>query len=276
MHPKPAKLRGEGILNRLPSWLRSGLVNRLFGRIFSSAHARRTPLPIACFRELPRFAQAVSVWTVLCLGFAPTPLLAAVVTKENNALSLSSGAAWQGGIAPSGSDTALFDSTITGPLTLDLGADLSILGMRFTQPGGALTLLDPSYRLTLGAGGLDVNAPSQAVTLGSAMTLGAAQLWNVGMTSSVTVSGTISGSESLVKTGMGNLRLTASANSYTGSTQIQSGALTISNSAQLGNSTSTVVVGGFYSSTGFSDGQLVLDGGTAGMTLTRNLSLNGR
>ncbi len=86
--------------------------------------------------------------------------------------------------------------------------------------------------------------------------------------------GQISGSGSLALTGGSTLYLTNTANSYTGFTNILSGALVINNMGELGLSNTTITVGG---PTGLDQpqGALILQGGPTGMVINRNIDISG-
>ena len=83
--------------------------------------------------------------TLACLALmallcATTSLLAATRTKANNADNLNLGSSWTNGVVPGSADVAQFDSTITGPLALSLGADTAWNQINFLNAGGELTI----------------------------------------------------------------------------------------------------------------------------------------
>jgi hypothetical protein len=71
---------------------------------------------------------------------AATTADAATRTKANNADNLNLPTSWTNGIVPGNADVAQFDSTITSPLTLALGADTNWNQINFVNPGGDITL----------------------------------------------------------------------------------------------------------------------------------------
>src|SRR5580765_484594 len=71
---------------------------------------------------------------------ATTTIDAATRTKANNADNLNLPSSWTNGIAPGNADVAQFDSTITSPLTLALGADATWNQINFVNPSGDITL----------------------------------------------------------------------------------------------------------------------------------------
>jgi len=85
----------------------------------------------------------------------------------------------------------------------------------------------------------------------------------------------ITGSGTLLETGEGEIRLTgAGLSSFTGGIVINGGALVVSGSGQLGGASNTVDVNG-TTTAGFHGGMLVVEGGTAGLTLQQNMNLSG-
>ncbi len=96
---------------------------------------------------------------------------------------------WSGGI-PTTADVAVFNSS-SANLTTTLGANQSVLGVRISDPSGAVSI--GGNTLTLGASGLDLSSATQNLTISSAVTLiGArAQTWSVPASGTLTVSGTL-------------------------------------------------------------------------------------
>ena len=84
-------------------------------------------------------------------------LFAVDIIKDDNTDSLNLGTSWGGASAPTGSDVAVWDSTVTGANSVDLGANLSWGGLRLDDPAGDVTLTG-SNNLTLGADGLDTGS----------------------------------------------------------------------------------------------------------------------
>jgi len=102
-----------------------------------------------------------------------------------------------------------------------------------------------------------------------------------------TIASKISGSDGLVMTGGGTVRLGNTGNNYTGTTTISNGALAITNQSTLGSDSSAIVVTAFNpyvgagglavnNLRGFGGGSLVLDGTGGNITMTRALSLQGQ
>ncbi len=161
---------------------------------------------------------------------------------------------WSGGV-PTAADDAVFGTLIppTGAsITLAAGslANSLLLSNDYTLNGGDLTLTGGGIRIDRGQW---VNLNSQ-----------------------------LSGTSGLTLTGGGSLRLSNDLNDYTGTTTVANGTLVISSLAQLGASTSAVVVTvdnpvpGSTALRGYGAGSLYLDGSAAGINFTRDLSLQGR
>jgi autotransporter-associated beta strand protein len=104
---------------------------------------------------------------------------------------------------------------------------------------------------------------------------------------SAMISSQILGSAGLTKTGGGSIRLSNNANAYTGITTISNGSLIITGQGALGASSTPIVVEAFNpyvgasflgvnNLRGFGGGSLVLDGTGGNITISRDLSLQGR
>jgi hypothetical protein len=74
------------------------------------------------------------------LAFSAANLPAATRAKANNPDNLNLGSSWTNNLIPGSADVALFDSTVTSPVTLALGTDLAWNQINFVNPGGDVTL----------------------------------------------------------------------------------------------------------------------------------------
>jgi autotransporter-associated beta strand protein len=84
-----------------------------------------------------------------------------------------------GGVAPSTSDIAAWDSTVTSENSTALGADLTWQGIQITNPVGPVTI-GGANTLTLGTAGIDMSAAEQNLSINSNLTLAAGKnTWNV-------------------------------------------------------------------------------------------------
>jgi autotransporter-associated beta strand protein len=149
----------------------------------------------------------------------------------------------------------------------------------FTGTSGTVTLGAP-----IQAGGLTFNTTGYTLT-GNTLTLGSLTgspppIINVAAYTHATIESLLAGTSGLTKTGNGTLFLTNNANSYTGDTVINAGALVITNEGQLGASTSTISINGLAQTgnPGFTGGQLVVNGASLSgpVTMTREISISGR
>lgn len=147
---------------------------------------------------------------------AGSQLVAADLIKGNNTTDLNLAGSWVGGAPLTNLDTAVWDSTVTAANTVNLGANLDWFGIRISNPGGAVTIRHAANQtLTLGAGGIDLSAATQNLTLLSAITsntagtliVGANQTWTVASGRSLTLFST-SNSANQRLSGTGNLRVT--------------------------------------------------------------------
>ncbi|MFN3409889.1 MAG: beta strand repeat-containing protein, partial [Limisphaerales bacterium] len=154
------------------------------------------------------FPRSLSLAAIGGLLLAAAPgLRAADISKADNADNLDLPTSWVGGVVPGNTDTAVWDSTVTGANTTVLDANLTWLGLRVTTPGGVVTINSnlTAATLTLGAGGMDLGSASQNLTFNPRVNLSADQTWNVGAGRSLTVNGPILGPGRLTKVGPGTL-----------------------------------------------------------------------
>ena len=93
----------------------------------------------------------------LCVS--STHLTAATRAKANNADNLNLASSWTNNLIPGSADVALFDSVVTTPISVSLGANTSWNQINFANPGGDVTLsagntltLSNNTPLTFGAG----------------------------------------------------------------------------------------------------------------------------
>ncbi len=111
------------------------------------------------------------------------------VVKANNTDALNLTTSWEGGVAPTASDVAVWDATVTAANTTVLGANQSWKGIEVTSPGGPVTISAGST-LTLGTGGIDLSAATANLTLASNVLIGPGkQYWTVAAGQNLTISG---------------------------------------------------------------------------------------
>ena len=173
----------------------------------------------------------------------------ATILKANNSTALNLTGSWVGGVVPTATDVAQYDSTVTTATNVNLGAALSFLGFSVTNPGGSVQVSTTNAALTLGASGIDLSSATQNLTFNSPVqiSLGADQSWNIGSGRTLTVSGVISSVSTtrvLTKTGIGTLALSAT-NTWGGSGGgfvASAGLTTASNIGSFGSASNTVTV----------------------------------
>ena len=127
---------------------------------------------------------------------------------------------------------------------------------------------------TAGRGILVDNTSGYTLTVSAALQLVNAQSWTNNSSNALTVSGLVSGTGALTKSGSGTLILSNTSDSYSGQLTIQAGTLSIatingaSSNGVLGNSASSVILGGAGGSTGTLDYT-----GVSGVTSTKKFTL---
>jgi autotransporter-associated beta strand protein len=174
--------------------------------------------------------------------------------------------------APTSSDVAVWLLSGNGSKDNALGADVSWSGIRVDA--GILRNITINTTgtgaITLGSAGIDMSANPTDVTrnlftIKPNVILGASQTWNVAenanLNRNLQVDGIISGTagNTLTKSGLGALTLTAS-NTYAGGTVFNAGTLNINNNTALGT------------------GMFTINGGTitsTGNTFANNITING-
>ena len=167
---------------------------------------------------------------------------AADVVKANNTTNLDQAASWSLGVSPTAADVAVWDATITAANTTALGSSLSWLGLRVANPTGNVVINGGTgLSLTLGASGLDASAATQDVAIGANVILGTAQTWNVNTGHAVNLTGTLTGTDILTKTGAGSLVLANPASTFSGKYNVTGGILSINAELSLGATPATLV-----------------------------------
>ena len=186
-------------------------------------------------------------WLTFCASWLAIFPLAAVGTaatidKTNNTDGLNLGSSWVGATVPGSSDVARWSSVVAGANTVSLGADTNWLGIKVTNPGGAVTV-NSGNTLTLGGSGIDMSAATTNLTLNCGLTLLSNQAWNLNSPAALTLGGTVGGANvALSKAGSGTANLN-SLNTISGSVAVNAGRLVINHPRALGFTAATVVSG---------------------------------
>ena len=113
---------------------------------------------------------------------------------------------WVPGIQPAAGDEVTFNDISVSNLSTVLDQNFSIGGLTIANPAGPVSIGGPQG-LTVGAGGIDLSAATQNLTLAAPTILGAAQTWNVAAGRTLAVNGGITGGFPLTLTGAGTTTL---------------------------------------------------------------------
>ena len=181
---------------------------------------------------------------------------------------------------PGSPDTAIFDSDQTGFIIVDLNGTRTVTTARF-DGAAPITLNESQLRLTNG----DITAlgPSSSYRINSSVLPLSAALWNIsGGSTELTVTGVVSGTQPLIKSGAGTLVLSGN-NTYTNTTTVSSGTLQIGDGGSTGSITGSLINNSTtvfnrsnsltYNGLISGGGSLVKEAGT--LTLTANNSFSG-
>lgn len=156
------------------------------------------------------------------------------------------------GVVPGTATDVFFNATGATNLTTTLDRDFSINSLNFTTGAtGSVTVASGgagNFKLTLGAGGLNVAAGSGAHTISADTVIGASQDWTINTHPAVdfTFSGHLIGSSDKVlrKKGVGTLKLTNDNSGYVGGLEIHAGTVNAAGLHSLGGVSGITVLGG--------------------------------
>ncbi len=139
-----------------------------------------------------------------------TPAHGVEIGKLQNNTALNLTGAWNGGVVPGVGDVMVWNNLYTAPGAVgtlsQLGADLSVLGLKVTNVGGAANAVttmvgfqntSSANTLTIGAGGIDLSAATQALMIQSKVTIGASQNWVINNSNTSTNPGGFNNGEDL-------------------------------------------------------------------------------
>ncbi len=131
------------------------------------------------------------------------------------------------------------------PVGTTLGADLSIHGLTISDTTNGLGLaasVKDSYSLTLGVGGLTMDASVPASLIAVPVVVAGDQTWSNSSANALTLSGPVSGDGDITKTGTGSVHLTGR-HTFTGNVTVDEGSLALSNPALAPHAVLTVAAG---------------------------------
>lgn len=212
---------------------------------------------LAPFRQFAKMGLLL-----LSLAMVMPRARAATITKLDNADPLNRGSSWSGGIVPSATSIALWNSVVSSDNTIDMGGNLSWLGVQITNSMGLVTITNVGgFVLSIGTSGINMSSAGNGtdLQLNTLVALKGAQAWNVASTHNLTVSGVISTSSAgiLTKSGAGALTLSG-ANTFTNGLTLSAGVLNINNATALGANSSTFTIAGNSTIDNTSSGAITL------------------
>ena len=125
--------------------------------------------------------------------------------------------------------------------TVTLGTNVAARSINFTRDATAPVTLTGANTLTLGTGGITVQAGTGTHTIASNVNLATAQTWGNVSTSTFTVGGNVGGSGPLTIVGSGTFSLSG-ANTYAGGTALTGGTLVAANTSGSATGTGLLAV----------------------------------
>ena len=146
------------------------------------------------------------------------------VTKANNTNSLSLGSSYVGGSLPTSSDLLIIDGIWQQTTSVNLGGNVSILGINQTTAATKQLQVNnsPGAVLTIYSGGITQSSTTVNLILANAVTLGANQTWSTVSGRSIQMNGTFNdGGKTLAVSGAGTFDLRGS-NSFGSNVTIDS------------------------------------------------------
>ena len=162
----------------------------------------------------------------------------------------------------------------------DTNADIAVFS--YAYPSLGLPVVNTvTLETGLTANRLQFNRSGYTLTAGDITLAGVTPTLFAQMGETVTIDSLIAGTDGLNKLGGGFIRLGNNSNTYTGTTTISNGGIVITDEGALGLGADAIVVTGFAPSSstnlsGADSGTLVLDGLGGGVTITRDLLLQGQ
>ncbi|HLQ69495.1 MAG TPA: autotransporter-associated beta strand repeat-containing protein [Gemmatimonadales bacterium] len=222
----------------------------------SAASAIAAPVPQPKRRLAIALLVGVGLFSIVAPGMGQT----FTWTGAQNA-NWGVGANWVGGVAPSGTggENLVFPNGAANLATNNILNNATFNSITINGSGYTLS----NKAITLGAGGLADSSAAGTNSISFAVSFAATRtvtVSNAGTT--LTISGVISGAGGLTKSGAGTVVLSA-ANTYTGVTTINAGAIAIAADAGLGSAPGAA-----------SPGKIVFGGGTLRTTATFTLAAN--
>jgi rhamnogalacturonan endolyase len=180
---------------------------------------------------------------------------------KSDTTNMNTSADWSG-VAPDIGEVGLFNNIISAAneAALNLGGDVTIGGLVFTNNLNGSVNVAAGNTLTLGSSGIDMSKANQNVAFNNTIALAALQIWNITNSRTLTVSGTLtSASNTVIKTGGGTLALGITSSDAGANVQVNSGVV-------QANASSGIMIslnGGTFSVNAFDSNPIhIMSGGT--------------
>lgn len=130
--------------------------------------ARKKALPCATVtKNLVQICRAITASVFAYVGTTAS----ADVTKADNTTALNLGGSYAGGVAPTGSDLLIIDTTLATARTAALGGNVSVLGISATSANALTVNNTAGAALTIGASGISKSGAG-GLTFNNATSLG--------------------------------------------------------------------------------------------------------
>jgi autotransporter-associated beta strand protein len=133
--------------------------------------------------------RLVEIITTSLIAFVGSAV-AANIYKADNATALNVASSWTNNAVPGANDVAVWNGNIAGPITNSLGANSAWSGIKILSPGGPVQI-NAGFNLTNGAGGIDLSAATQDLTLSNNVVVNVPQNWNVASGRTLTLGGSL-------------------------------------------------------------------------------------
>ncbi len=128
---------------------------------------------------------------------------------------------WSPSTVPLTDSPIIFNSSSSAHLNTVLNQNFTVLSLSVTNPTGPVSIGGASS-LTIDAGGIDLSAATQNLTISAPVVLGFGQTWNVAGSRTLSVNSGVSGTAALTISGGGKVSLGGAA-TYTGDTTVSAG-----------------------------------------------------
>jgi fibronectin-binding autotransporter adhesin len=144
-------------------------------------------------RQVLLFAAAASLAAGAFSAGAQT-----TVDKANSYTSLATGSDWVGGVVPSATNIAVWNSGSGTPAPEPLGANLAWAGIQILNPAGPVTITPDGNTLTngqvgiVGLTGIDMSSATVSLTLSNNLVINGLQNWSIASGQTLNIDGVLS------------------------------------------------------------------------------------